>query len=129
MKIALMCHPWAAAPEYTISADSLHQWTAAIACIYHPTLKRFSAALYIGDDPRPHPVQRFHGVTWWPESVVSGDSFLVVRTGLSGAKLASDQWQCLMEFPDHLRQYNAFFGDVSSLVRESVYGGPKLVET
>lgn len=129
MKIDLMIHPWAARSEYTISADSLHQWRAAIASIHHPTLKRFSAAIYIVDDPRPYPVQRFHGVKWWPDSVVSGDSFLVVRTGLNGAKLAADQWQCLVEFPDHLQQYNAFFGGVSTLVRESVYGGPKLVET
>jgi len=117
-----MHDPWAASAAHVITAASLRDWRAAIAGL---PPARYSAA--IETDGGIFPVQRLHGANW-PAEVVSRDGFLVIRTGLSGARLAEQQWQCLSEFPDHLAAVGKFLGDLSGMTRRAVYPPPKPVE-
>lgn len=118
MNIALLSTPWAADAAHIVTAETEQDWIAAVAAI---PPGRFAAAVWMDVESKPHPVQRFSGAEW-PQEVVSEDGFLVVRTGLAGAKLAPMQWQCLQSFPDHLRQYDDFLGDVGSdFARRAIY--------
>lgn len=126
MRVDLATDPWAARAAHEIEASSAAEWRSAVAGL---PVGRFAAFVYVGDDPKPFPVQRFHGVDW-PRSVVSNDGFLVIRTGLTGAGLALDQWQCLSEFPQHIAAYDAFISsDVRATIRGAVYPRPTLIKS
>lgn len=123
--VHLMSDPWAADAAHVIEAESAAEWRAAIAAI---PPARFSAAVVIpGIDPaRPYPVQQFNGANW-PREVVSSDGFLVIRTGIAGAKLAEAQWLCLSAFPDHLREAMAFHTTVGDMTRRAMFPPPRVV--
>lgn len=122
MIVHLMLNPWAASAAHVIAADTPREWRAAIAGL---PPARYSAA--IETDAGIFPVQRFNGATW-PADVISSDGFLVIRTGIGGAKLADRQWQCLSEFPGHLAAAGKFTGEISDMTRRAVFPPPKLVE-
>ena len=126
MRIYLMSDPWAERAAHDIEAATLHKWRAAISAI---PPARFCAAVVVPElDPvKPHPVQMFHGALW-PREVTSPDGFLVVRTGLMGAKLAAAQWEVLAAFPVQIAASEQFLStDVRGVTRKAVFPGPRLV--
>lgn len=125
MIIYLMGSPWAAKAAHRIEADSLATWRQAVASI--PPGQRYCAAVVIGDDARPRPVQWFNGADW-SRDVLSADGFLVVRTGLPNAPLAERQWAILADFPSVLGQAQQYFDEIGGFARQAFYPPPKLVE-
>ena len=110
MRVALMLTPWTNGAEAFVEANTAAQWRAAIASLPE---RRYCAAVYVPPDPKPYPVQRFNGRNW-PASVTSADGFLVVWTGLRGAKLARDQWAVLNQFPGDLAAWDTQLGAVAT---------------
>lgn len=98
MRIALMKTPWAADAAHIIEATTVASWRAKIAQLQP---NKYAAAIWINGYARPVPVQIFNGARC-NRDIMSPDNFLVVRTGLHGAKIAQIQWDALSNFP---RQY------------------------
>ncbi|MBW4985062.1 hypothetical protein KZZ07_21185 [Mameliella sp. CS4] len=119
MRIVLMHNPWGARALHTIEADTFHEWRISIAQIPARGHERYSAAIYLPHSGKPYPVQTFEG--WgMPREVRSADGFLVVRTGLHGARLAHLQWAVLADFPRVLTSWLEQIDAMSSFASESI---------